>query len=35
MADAILVWTRSAAWSGSVPTRNRTTISPPEGADVE
>ncbi len=34
-AEAILVWTRTAAWSGSVPTRKRTTIRPPEGCEME
>ncbi len=29
------VWTRTAAWSGSVPTMKRTMIIPPEGWVVE
>ena len=35
IAAAILLWTRTAAWSGSVPTRKRTMISVPDGCEME
>ena len=34
-SSATFAWTRTTAWSGSVPTRNLTITMPPEGWDVE
>ena len=35
IAAAILLCTRTAAWSGSVPTRKRTMINVPDGCVIE
>ena len=34
-SSASFAWTRTTAWSGSVPTRNRTMTMPPEGWEIE
>ncbi len=34
-SSAIFACTRTTAWSGSVPTMNRTITMPPEGCEVE
>ena len=34
-SSASFAWTRTTAWSGSVPTRKRTMTIPPDGCEVE